>query len=90
MCKIQMRPDRVYRSDVLETLSNDSGSKKGKKDRRKTKSILHTGAQKAASQQKTIYIKRESNTLTVGHYSSVLMGYEMSTASSTVGLKTKE
>lgn len=32
MCKIQMRPDRVYRNDVLETLSNDSGSKKGKKE----------------------------------------------------------
>lgn len=64
--------------------------RKEKKDRRKTKSSLHTGAQKAASQQKTIYIKRERNTLTVGHYSSVLMGYEMSAASSTVGLKTKE
>lgn len=86
-----MRPDK----SLLETLSNDSGSKNGekKKDRnkqRKAKSILHNGAQKAASKQKTIYIKRESNTLTVGPYSSVLMGFEMSAASSTVCLKTKE
>lgn len=84
-----MRPDKFTEATFLKLFPMTQKVWTEKKtDERQ--SILHNGAQKAASQQKTIYIKRESNTLTVGHYSSVLMGFEMSAASSTVGLKTKE
>lgn len=67
MCKIQMRPDRVYRTNVLQTLSNDSNRKEKKKRKRDNEGLYLfciMVLKKAASQQKTIYIK-VSNTFSL-------------------------